>query len=97
MEALLEALQRKEFPTSQITALCMLSSLSGHSIASNKTYMESWLLKIAGFDQPHNALMRGDEMKADETELAEMVVFLIFTCPFYEFHFSHHDKNVLRV
>ncbi|KAK6115202.1 hypothetical protein DH2020_007471 [Rehmannia glutinosa] len=72
MEALLEALQRKDFPSSQITALAMLSSLSGHFRASKKPYMESWLLKIAGFDQPYNAMIRVEEMKTNETELAEM-------------------------
>ncbi|KAI3464828.1 hypothetical protein Pfo_021491 [Paulownia fortunei] len=72
MEALLEALQRKDFPSSQIMALGMLSSLSGHFRASRKPYMESWLLKIAGFDQPYNAMMRGEETITNETEFAEM-------------------------
>ncbi|KAL0360544.1 UNVERIFIED_CONTAM: putative E3 ubiquitin-protein ligase LIN-1 [Sesamum radiatum] len=72
MEALLEALQRKDFPSSQIMALRMLSSLSGHLGASRKPYMESWLLKIAGFDQPYNAMMRGEETKTSNTELAAM-------------------------
>lgn len=73
MEALLEALQRKDFPSSQVMALGTLSSLSGHFSGSRKTYMECWLLKIAGFDQPYNAMMRGEETKTNETELAEMV------------------------
>ncbi|KAL0438418.1 UNVERIFIED_CONTAM: putative E3 ubiquitin-protein ligase LIN-1 [Sesamum latifolium] len=72
MEALLEALQRKDFPSSQIMALRMLSSLSGHLGASRKPYMESWLLKIAGFDQPYNAMMRGEEVKTSDTEFAAM-------------------------
>ncbi|KAL0325873.1 UNVERIFIED_CONTAM: putative E3 ubiquitin-protein ligase LIN [Sesamum radiatum] len=72
MEALLEALQRKDFPSSQIMALRMLSSLSGHLGPSRKPYMESWLLKIAGFDQPYNAIMRGEETKTSDTEFAAM-------------------------
>ncbi|KAH6823024.1 hypothetical protein C2S53_020427 [Perilla frutescens var. hirtella] len=72
MEALLEALQRKDFPSSQVMALGTLSSLSGHFSSSRKTYMECWLLKTAGFEQPYNAMMRGEETKTNEAELAEM-------------------------
>ncbi|XP_047958972.1 putative E3 ubiquitin-protein ligase LIN-1 [Salvia hispanica] len=72
MEALLEALQRKDFPSSQVMALGTLSSLSGHFGGSRKAYMECWLLKVAGFDQPYNAMMRGEETKTDEEEFAEM-------------------------
>ncbi|XP_057794846.1 putative E3 ubiquitin-protein ligase LIN-1 isoform X2 [Salvia miltiorrhiza] len=72
MEALLEALQRKDFPSSQVMALGTLSSLSGHFAGSKKTYMECWLLKIAGFDQPYNAMMRGEETKTNEAEYAEI-------------------------
>ncbi|KAL0351756.1 UNVERIFIED_CONTAM: putative E3 ubiquitin-protein ligase LIN-1 [Sesamum calycinum] len=62
----------KDFPSSQIMALRMLSSLSGHLGPSRKPYMESWLLKIAGFDQPYNAIMRGEETKTSDTEFAAM-------------------------
>ncbi|KAL3845328.1 hypothetical protein ACJIZ3_002731 [Penstemon smallii] len=71
MEALLEALQKKDFPSSQIMALGALSSLSGHSRTSKKPYMESWLLKIAGFDQPYNAMTKED-IKTIEPESADM-------------------------
>ncbi|KAL8524096.1 hypothetical protein ACS0TY_013891 [Phlomoides rotata] len=71
VEALIEALQRKDFPSSQLLALDTLSSLSGHSTASRKPYMECWLLKIAGFEQPYNAMMRGEEL-TNETEFAHM-------------------------
>lgn len=73
MEALLEALQRKDFPSSQVMALGILSSLSGHFSSSKRTYMECWLLKIAGFSQPYNAMMKGEESKTNDTEFAEMV------------------------
>ncbi|KAL8059222.1 hypothetical protein ABFX02_03G071700 [Erythranthe guttata] len=71
VEAILEALQRKEFPSSQITALGMLSSLAGSLRGSNKPCIEYRLLKIAGFDRTCGAITKKDEMKADETELAE--------------------------
>lgn len=74
VEALIEALQRKDLPSSQVMALATLSSLSGrHSTASRKPYMECWLLKIAGFEQPYNAMMRAEEM-TNETEFADMVL-----------------------
>ncbi|KAK6115209.1 hypothetical protein DH2020_007478 [Rehmannia glutinosa] len=93
MEALLEALQRKDFPSSQITALAMLSSLSGHFRASKKPYMESWLLKIAGFDQPYNAMIRVEEMKTNETKEDEKAARA------WEkrmaFVLSNHEKGVI--
>ncbi|XP_073043789.1 putative E3 ubiquitin-protein ligase LIN-1 isoform X2 [Primulina eburnea] len=71
MAALLEALQRKDFPSSQIMALGALSSLSGHSRASKKPCMDAWLLKTAGLDQPYTAVVRGEEVKTEETEFSE--------------------------
>ncbi|XP_073276156.1 putative E3 ubiquitin-protein ligase LIN-1 [Primulina huaijiensis] len=71
MTALLEALQRKAFPSSQVMALGALSSLSGHSRASKKPSMDSWLLKMAGLDQPYNSVVRGEEVKTEETEFCE--------------------------
>ncbi|CAI9763800.1 unnamed protein product [Fraxinus pennsylvanica] len=71
MEALLETLQRKDFPSSQVMALQALSSISGHLSTSGKSCMEALLLKTAGFDQPYNALMKGEELKRNETEFTE--------------------------
>ncbi|XP_073137184.1 putative E3 ubiquitin-protein ligase LIN-1 [Henckelia pumila] len=71
MAALLEALQRRDFPSSQIMALGALSSLSGHSRASKKPYMDTWLLKTAGLDHPCNSVVRGEEGKTVETEFSE--------------------------
>lgn len=65
MDALIEALQSKNFPLSHITALNALSSLSGHVNSSGKPELESWLLKLAGFDQL--------VMRRDGTEPTEMV------------------------
>ncbi|XP_012835676.1 PREDICTED: putative E3 ubiquitin-protein ligase LIN [Erythranthe guttata] len=71
MEAILEALRSKEFPSSQITALGMLSSLVGSLRGSNKPCVESWLLKIAGFDRTCGDTTKTDETKADETKEEE--------------------------
>ncbi|XP_059637708.1 putative E3 ubiquitin-protein ligase LIN-1 [Cornus florida] len=71
VEALIEALGKKDFPNSQKMALDALSSLSGRLTASGKSYTEAWLLKIAGFDQPYNALMKAEKTKTHENELTE--------------------------
>ncbi|KAK9270446.1 hypothetical protein L1049_026026 [Liquidambar formosana] len=71
IEALIEALRRKDFPNSQIMALDALLSLSGCMTASGNLYTEAWLLKIAGFDQPYNALMKAEKLTIDESELTE--------------------------
>ncbi|KAG5543008.1 hypothetical protein RHGRI_015935 [Rhododendron griersonianum] len=69
IEALIEALCKKHFPNSQITALDALLSLSGRLTSSGEPYIEAWLLKIAGFDQPYNALMRAERPKTHEIAL----------------------------
>ncbi|KAA8537516.1 hypothetical protein F0562_027124 [Nyssa sinensis] len=71
IEALIEALRKKDFPNSQIMALDALSSLSGRLTASGKSCTEAWLLKIAGFDQPYNALVKEERVKTHENELTE--------------------------
>lgn len=71
IEALIEALQKKDFPSSQITALNALLCLSGRMTASGKSCTEAWLLKVAGFDQPFNALMKEERPTMHENELAE--------------------------
>ncbi|KAA8528755.1 hypothetical protein F0562_036110 [Nyssa sinensis] len=71
IEALIEALCRKDFPNSQIMALDALSSLSGRLTTSGKSCTEAWLLKTAGFDQPYNALMKAERLKTHENELTE--------------------------
>ena len=75
IEALIEALRKKEFPASQIAALDALSSLPGHMNASGKPYTEAWLLKLAGFDQPYNALLKGEKLQTYESEFSETVVY----------------------
>lgn len=74
IEALVEALHKKDFPHSQIMALDALFSLSGHLTTSGKSYTEAWLLKIAGYDQPYHDLMKSGRLKIYENELTETMV-----------------------
>lgn len=61
IEALLEALRRKDFPSVQAMALDALVSLCGHSTASGNSFTEAWLLKRAGFNQPYDNLMNAEK------------------------------------
>ena len=76
----MEALQKKDFPNSQIMALDALQSLSGRLTATGNSYTEAWLLKIAGFDQPYHALVKTANLKTFETDLTETMVciYLVF-------------------
>ncbi|KAF8410441.1 hypothetical protein HHK36_002970 [Tetracentron sinense] len=71
IEALIEALRRKDFPISQIMALEAFTSLSGRLTASGKSLTEAWLLKIAGLDQPYDSLMKAARLKVQENESIE--------------------------
>ncbi|KAK8662840.1 hypothetical protein V6N13_024727 [Hibiscus sabdariffa] len=68
IEALIEALRRKEFPNQQMMVLDALLSLPGRITSSGESYIESWLLKIAGFDHPYNALVKADGTETMEGE-----------------------------
>lgn len=81
IEALIEALCKKHFPNSQITALDALLSLSGRLTSSGEPYIEAWLLKIAGFDQPYIALMRAERPKTHEIALTGTMVW-IYVVPY---------------
>lgn len=74
IDILIETLRRKEFSDSQMTALDALISLSGRLTSSGKSYTKAWLLKIAGFDQPYNALMKAEQLRKDDNDLMETVV-----------------------
>ncbi|KAJ6352091.1 hypothetical protein OIU76_001329 [Salix suchowensis] len=71
IEALIEALHRKDFSNSQMMALDALVSISARRTSSGGTYMEAWLLKIAGYDLPYNALMKAEKLKKNEDDLEE--------------------------
>ncbi|XP_024930397.3 putative E3 ubiquitin-protein ligase LIN-1 [Ziziphus jujuba] len=71
IEALIEALRRKDFSNSQMMALDALSSLIGRMTTSGDSYAEAWLLKIAGFDQPYNALMKAEQLKNLDNDFTE--------------------------
>ncbi|PWA53627.1 E3 ubiquitin-protein ligase LIN-1 [Artemisia annua] len=71
IETLIESLQKKDFPQSQLTALDALSSLSGHLSALGKSLTEAWLLKLAGFDQPYEDFVNKENLEMNENELTE--------------------------
>ncbi|WRX24164.1 WD40 repeat - like 10 [Theobroma cacao] len=48
IEALIEALHRKDFPNQQMIVLDALLSLSGRFTSAGESYIEVWLLKMAG-------------------------------------------------
>lgn len=77
VEALTEALRRKDFPNSQMMALDAILSLSGRFTSSGKSYTEAWLLKFAGFDLPYNALMKAECLSKPKYDLQETMVSII--------------------
>jgi len=82
VEALIEALHRKDFSNSQMMALDALVSISARRTSSGGTYMEAWLLKIAGYDLPYNALMKAEKLKKNENDLAENFLAETMVCGF---------------
>lgn len=74
IEALIEGLRRKDFLNFQIRASDALISLSGRLTSSGKSYNEELLLKIAGFDQPYNTVMKEEKLILHETESKETMV-----------------------
>ncbi|KAF5455763.1 hypothetical protein F2P56_025309 [Juglans regia] len=74
IDALIEALRRKDFSNSQMMAIDTLLSLSGRLTISGESYIEAWLLKIAGFDQPYNALMKAEQLRKQDDDLVETTV-----------------------
>ncbi|CAK8572923.1 unnamed protein product [Lathyrus sativus] len=71
VETLIEALWQKDFSNNQMKALDALLFLIGHVTSSGKSYTEAWLLKIAGFDQPYNVLMKADQLGHSDKDLME--------------------------
>ncbi|XP_022937096.1 putative E3 ubiquitin-protein ligase LIN-1 isoform X1 [Cucurbita moschata] len=71
IEALFEAFRRKDNYNSQIAAVDASLYLSGRFTSSGKSYTKAWLLKLAGFDQPYNALMKAEGLRKPDYELSE--------------------------
>ncbi|XP_038896990.1 putative E3 ubiquitin-protein ligase LIN-1 [Benincasa hispida] len=71
IDALFEAFHRNDNYSSQIAAVDALLYLSGRLTSSGKCYTKVWLLKLAGFDQPYNALMKDEELRKPDNELSE--------------------------
>lgn len=78
IEALIEALHRKDFPNQQMIVLDALLSLSGRFTSAGESYIEVWLLKMAGFDQPYNALIKTNLLQKHEKDLNETMVSIYF-------------------
>ncbi|XP_047325164.1 putative E3 ubiquitin-protein ligase LIN-1 [Impatiens glandulifera] len=68
IDALIEALLRKEFPNFQAVALDSILFLSGRLAPSGKPCAEAWLLKIAGYNQAYDAMMKIDNINRQENE-----------------------------
>ncbi|XP_050939644.1 putative E3 ubiquitin-protein ligase LIN-1 isoform X2 [Cucumis melo] len=71
IDALFEAFCRKDNYNVQTAAADALLHLSGRLTSSGKCYAKSWLLKLAGFDQPYNALMKDEGLRKPDSELSE--------------------------
>ncbi|XVF55313.1 hypothetical protein PTKIN_Ptkin06aG0027300 [Pterospermum kingtungense] len=71
IEALIEGLRQKDFPNQQMIVLDALQSLPGRFTSSGESCIEAWLLKVAGFDQPYNALMKADWSQKHDKDLIE--------------------------
>ncbi|CAN0906288.1 Putative E3 ubiquitin-protein ligase LIN-1 [Linum grandiflorum] len=71
VETLIEALERKDFSSSQMMALDEIVCLSGRLTSMGTSYMESWLLKMAGFDKPYNNLMKAERTNKFDNDYAE--------------------------
>lgn len=71
VETLIEALWQKDFSNNQMKALDALLFLIGHVTSSGKSYTEAGLLKIAGFDQPYNVLMKAEQLGHSDNDFME--------------------------
>lgn len=76
IETLIEALYRRDFPNCQMKALEALLSLPGRLTSSGLSYIEAWLLKIAGLDEAYNSLVKA-EQPGKSDNLTEIMVCLM--------------------
>lgn len=90
IEALIEAMRRKDFSNSQMIALDALLSLTGRVTSSGDSYTEAWLLKTAGFDQPYNALMKAERMRKHDNDFMETMVCLFSVFSFFSQFIPHN-------
>lgn len=94
MEALTEALQKKDFPNVHIMALNALLYLPGRLNASGKYCTEAWLLKTAGFEQPYSSIIQAEKPCKTENQWAETVVCINFL--FVRFFFIFWQDTLER-
>lgn len=68
IEAIIDALRRKDSPLAQASALNALASLPGRLTALGKPLMEAWLLKVAGIDKLYDSLVSSKIEKMMDAE-----------------------------
>ena len=88
IDALFEAFRRKDNYNSQIAAVDASLYLSGRLTSSGKSYTKAWLLKLAGFDQPYNALMKAEGLRKPDYELSDREVSIFKIYNFYGIYFT---------
>lgn len=74
IDAIIEALKRKDFPVCQIIALETLCSLSGRLSPLGDPMTEAWLLKIAGVDQLYNTVVKEEKARGGDYVPEETMV-----------------------
>ncbi|KAG4980959.1 hypothetical protein JHK82_034203 [Glycine max] len=77
VETLIEALWQKDFSNTQMKALDALLFLIGHVTLSGKSYTKVWLLKIVGFDQPYNALIKAKRLGQYGNDSMEIMLYTL--------------------
>ncbi|XP_038973559.1 putative E3 ubiquitin-protein ligase LIN isoform X2 [Phoenix dactylifera] len=73
IDAIIEALKRKDFPICQSLALDMLTSLSGRLNSSGKPLTEAWLLKVAGVNNLYDTSVKEEKIQTLDDTSVEMV------------------------
>lgn len=68
IEAIIDALCRKDFPIAQASALNALASLPGRLTALGKPVMEARLLKVAGIDKLYDGLLNSNKIETMDAE-----------------------------
>nr|XP_029120075.1 putative E3 ubiquitin-protein ligase LIN-1 isoform X2 [Elaeis guineensis] len=72
IDAIIEALKRKDFPICQSMALDMLTSLPGR-LNSGKPLIEAWLLKVAGVNNPYDTSVKEEKIQTLDDASVDMV------------------------
>ena len=76
IDAIIEALKRKDFPICQSMALDMLTSLPGR-LNSGKPLIEAWLLKVAGVNNPYDTSVKEEKIQTLDDASVDMVEMMV--------------------